>query len=459
MNPFTNNPELKRNLWLELSLNRLIMMPVILCVLFLLIYLSSESFDSFIGKLRIFSMAIFYVLVYLWGTRLASEAIISEINDRTWDNQRITLLNPWKMSIGKLLGSTIYSWYGGLICIVLYCFAALFLSDTLQHFKFAVLMVMIGVFTHAVSLSQSLIGIRKSRNKSKIRSAFYLIMGIVLSGQLFSLALQVIESPHKFIYWYNFAIPITDFAIFTVVFFSFWSIVGLYRNMRTEFQLVNTPWVWIFFILSLMLYFAGLTTVLTHVSYLGTWSFVVGSPLLSGFYIAFGTAVVLTYYTVFSESKYIVEIKQLVFQFKKKEWNKFFSIAPLWLLALIFVFITCMITFFLSTIDYPVILSQNRILPTLFSVNIMFFVMRDLGLLFYLNLSGNTKRADITAIIYLVLLYTVVPAIISAGGMKNILPVFIPSIDCTLANQTIPLLIQITIIWRMLIKRYQKSIN
>ncbi|HAA93651.1 MAG TPA: hypothetical protein DCE33_14470, partial [Rhodospirillaceae bacterium] len=60
----TLNPELKRNLWLELSLERLIAMPVVLGLLFWVMTLVSGHV-----ALASVSIAAFHLLVLLWGSR------------------------------------------------------------------------------------------------------------------------------------------------------------------------------------------------------------------------------------------------------------------------------------------------------------------------------------------------------------------------------------------------------
>jgi ABC-type Na+ efflux pump permease subunit len=117
------NPEFKRNLWQELTRERLIAMPIILASIFWISYLQSGtsaiiSVQS--GSSAIISTAQFIMMLLLvvWGSGLAADAIFVEIRDHTWEAQRMTPLGPFKMTWGKLLGSTIFVWYGALICVI-----------------------------------------------------------------------------------------------------------------------------------------------------------------------------------------------------------------------------------------------------------------------------------------------------------------------------------------------------
>ena len=64
------------------------------------------------------------LLVGAWGSFAVVGSINSEISERTWDQQRLSALSPWQMAWGKLLGSSIYPWFGGAICAAVACAAA-----------------------------------------------------------------------------------------------------------------------------------------------------------------------------------------------------------------------------------------------------------------------------------------------------------------------------------------------
>ena len=77
------NPELRRNLWLELTLHRLLAAPLVIALCAALILAASEK-DS----LEILTGAAgtgFVATVLLWGTQLAGASVMDEARDRTWD--------------------------------------------------------------------------------------------------------------------------------------------------------------------------------------------------------------------------------------------------------------------------------------------------------------------------------------------------------------------------------------
>ncbi len=146
------NPEFRRNLWLELTPSRLVGMPVILGTLLYLAYLlDNEQYAESVANT---ALILFGLLAVLWGTRLASEALITEIRDHTWDSQRMSVIGPWSMTWGKLLGSTIYPWYGALLCLLVYITSQPSLG--LSVIETVVLMVASGLLGQAIGLLSSL---------------------------------------------------------------------------------------------------------------------------------------------------------------------------------------------------------------------------------------------------------------------------------------------------------------
>src|SRR4051812_6191928 len=113
------NSEIRRNLWLEFSAHRLIAMPVGLSLIFYV----ADKLDESKGlaahnphaSLAITAGTLYFLLVKIWGGHKAAEAVIEEVNDNTWDFQKLSALSPAQLTLGKLFGGTSYSWYGGLM--------------------------------------------------------------------------------------------------------------------------------------------------------------------------------------------------------------------------------------------------------------------------------------------------------------------------------------------------------
>jgi hypothetical protein len=59
----------------------------------------------------------FGIITIWWGSRNASDSILNEINDHTWDWQQMSAQSPWRMTIGKIFGSTITNSDGKIVYV------------------------------------------------------------------------------------------------------------------------------------------------------------------------------------------------------------------------------------------------------------------------------------------------------------------------------------------------------
>ena len=106
-----DNPELRRLAWLELTSARLVAMPVVLSLLLLIGLLNNASAAALASG----ALTVYLLLTHFWGLRQAAESIAEEFRARTWDLQRMSVLQPRELALGKLLGANVFTWYGGLL--------------------------------------------------------------------------------------------------------------------------------------------------------------------------------------------------------------------------------------------------------------------------------------------------------------------------------------------------------
>ena len=146
------NPEFRRNLWLELTPQRLILMPIVLGLIFAI----GAQFDKHSdAAIALTANLVFGVLVVLWGCRRAAASVAGEVREGTWDWQRMSAITPWTMAWGKLLGSTAFVWYGGIICLAALAYAYAGRAAPSSIAIFVASTAMAGLIGHCVSLSAS----------------------------------------------------------------------------------------------------------------------------------------------------------------------------------------------------------------------------------------------------------------------------------------------------------------
>ena len=432
------NPEFRRNLWLELTPYRLVGMPMILgALLFLAYLLEGRQYGASVAKT---ALILFGLLAFLWGTRLASEALVSEIRDHTWDSQRMSVIGPWSMTWGKLLGSTIYPWYGALLCLLVYLTSKPSLGLSLV--ETAALMIGSGLLGQAIGLLASLQAIRKSQRYGRFQTTAFLALGagcaVVLLNWPFAESAQV--------FWYDRVYPDHRFVLISLAVFLAWAIFGIYRLIRAELQLKSLPWAWGLFVLFLAGYLAGFLGEGSWLSGQGVWTL----RLLT----AFITCLVLAYGTAFSERKDPVALRRLLQALGRREWVRAMQALPLWLTTLAFVALSCAALVAAEVSSAP---GEGVQLVAVAALAMTLFLLRDLGLLLFLNLGRVPKRADMLTILALVLLYSVIPTILTALDLDRLSGMLRPMPGVPAGTVLPAALLQAVAVCWLVARRWRKS--
>jgi len=422
------NPELAKNLWTEFSPQRLIAMPAIIGLICLLILTSANEQESGWNTIHYFSLSGFILLGMIWGVKTAADSILDEYNEKTWDWQKMSIIGPWKLAIGKLFGSTSYNWYGAMICWLLFVTSAFYTEKPYTELKIAILLIFSMISVHGLMLIISLQMIRKADGRTKIKSNRIFILGIVLIGiisQFFSLSYWD-NGLDSGLSWYNIVNGSTNLAILNTLFYGAWILAALYRNMRAELQFSDKPIWWFAFILANLFFQFGYLYGVEKFSPLISFNLTLG--------MLFFQTLSLVYFLALTEPKDIVNFRYLIHSLSIRNYDSFLRQVPLWLITLPISFMIGIIVVTLFSIipgtaatkqifaDFSI---QNSLSLVLILIAVFSFVVRDLGVLLLLNFSSRPKRADAVMIIYLLLVYVLLPML-----AKNlpILGIFYPDI-------------------------------
>ncbi|MEM7184623.1 MAG: hypothetical protein AAF518_27255 [Spirochaetota bacterium] len=415
------NAELTRNFWIELTPNRIFMMPIILGLLFLLVGIPDSSRYS---TLLYASGGMIFFLLHIWGNKQVADAVIHEVNERTWDNQRLTLIRPFELAIGKLFGSTMFPWYGCIYCIALYVYCSLHLQDTHKYIMLLGHSLLSAILTHSFVLSISILGIQKKRNQEKISGTYYYILGIALSFALLGFSIQTISQDlTTTLHWYFTTYAWENFYLFSLLCFFVWSFTSLFRCMRKELNYSNGAIVWVGFLLFLAIYIIGFTASID----LSKEGLIHSMPSLLLIYTAYHC---ICFFMAFNESKDIVALKIVYTSLKTGNLRDLSENIPLWLVTLVISAITA-ILYLLSGI-YSTITNGSSWLtnnPTFFTLSLLSFLLRDIGILYLSNASPKSKRGDIATIVYLALLYLLIPSTLHLLGIRALDDFFYPNIE------------------------------
>lgn len=406
----TKNPELLRNIWLELTPSRVVIMPLIMLAVF---FLSFVSDDYRFGEHSATSAkTIFVIISIIWGSKLASESIMNEVRDNTWDWQRLSVLNSWELTLGKLFGSTVYTWYGGLICLAVFFISAAG-DDFTSAIKTSVALVSSGVFAQSLSVLASLTALKKDRKYYRGQTSAFMLLGIMGAWPILSIAMGMNKETAD---WFGLNVKTSDFMLYSLICYTIWAVAGINRLMRTELQVKNMPFVWFGFVIFNMIYAAGFFTSKHEISE-ATFT------LYPHLFAAFSVAASLTYFMVFSEKKDYLTLKSLKGLAIEAKWKMFLEKSPLWLLTLPFALFSG-ILFCLANLS-----SGGSLGAIAFIITVIFFMMRDLFIILFCNLNNSSKKPDIMAIVLLGLLYGLFPAILMAMKYETATLFFWPRID------------------------------
>ena len=388
------NPELQRNLWLELSATRLLSMTFILGLIFLLA--ASDNAQA----VTMVALAAFGLLTVLWGSRMASEAILDEIRERTWDMQKMTSINPWEMCWGKLLGGTIYAWYGGLISLAVFWVASSLTSEGANN---PGTLVFLAVFTALLSQSMSLL-ISLPNNSGtnlgvKSTSGAVLAIPLVLMAALWT---QTDESGNTL--WYGQQWATNRFIAASMASFCCWSILGIYRSLCSELQVATRPWAWPLLLVFITGYLTGFSPSAATNSPTNTFNLFIN--------IGYWVSAIGIYVTLFIEPKDPVAFRHLQYRIQSRQWWRVTTVIPSWF--------SCLLILLTFTLGVLIFGTANIIadLPLTMTTTILLFVLRDIALVIFIHLSPNPKRSSTTALFSLVLLHLLLPWLLAVANIS-----------------------------------------
>jgi len=438
------NPEFRRNIWIQFNWSKLIAAPlltVIAAYVFLLLtdrdYQKLQSYAELAGG---------SVILGIWGTRRAADAVAEEVGGGTWESQRMSSLGAWQMTWGKLLGGTSFVWYCAIIAMTVILWANVRAGagvvgpETLRVvFNF----VIGGLMAQAAAFAIGLLLLRKATRHRRLtitlaQTCGFLLFFFVVAGgfpHARPTALDASEPVFKsgIIEWYGTFQDAAQFRSATIAIACIWAVIAAYRLMRTELQYRCLPWIWTVFLLFVIAWAAGLTF---------------------GIAWAFLALVVLTYVSFFADNRDPMRYRWAIRALRRGNWLETVATIPWWsisyvLAAIMVLIISQSIPFIVGASVDPGAAPAVRMvgmglqhLGTSLAL-VMLFMLRDLFVLLWLSSSPWRAKADVLGIIYLALVYWPPAAIFWAAGAGGLLPVVAPIATGDAAVDFVPIAIEL----------------
>ena len=91
-----------------------------------------------------------------------------------------------------------------------------------------------------------------------------------------------------------------------------------------------------------------------------------------------------------------------------------------------------------------------------FIVALFLFLLRDIGIIHFLTLDGRAKRGQLTALVYLAILYVLLPIILNVLDLEAALPVLVPYFEGSALLIVLPVLVQVGIVGALLVWRWHR---
>lgn len=440
--PFLSvNPELQRNLWLELTPSRLLTMPMILGGIFSLFFIGPQVMKS--SGLSGTALGLYCLFSLIWAPKLVTDSIIDEVKMRTWDIQRMSSIQPWTLTWGKLFGSAIYAWYGSFICLGVYASQNLpqwGLEFTLKRLLFLLLCAILAQSLAFLSAAETALpkpGQRLGRDGMFLGIAAGLIA--LSSGDSASMFLG---SSLPDVLWYDTAFPAFDFILCSTGVFAAWFIFGSYRLIRRHLQFQVAPFAWTGFLVFSMVYFSGFAAE----KYLKIFGAVELVRVSTCFVIAAGAC----YMMIFSEKVDRVNVRRMIAAFKEQRWGDFLVLTPCWSISLI---LAAALAIYAEVNFGGTIIREMPFRG--FALSALLFLVRDMLLFVYVYFGAVYKRwTGMALAIYLGVLYILLPAITSTSHGLSMLRLFYPVPGSTFLQAVLPPLAQCLILGLLVKNRW-----
>jgi drug/metabolite transporter superfamily protein YnfA len=398
-----SNPEFKRNLWLSFSKHRLIGMPALLALIFLAIILADHQ-DKVADSLYATSIGLFMFIVWIWGARNANASIVEELRDKTWDQQRMSSLDPWTMTWGKIFGSTSFNWYGGLMCLVIVALSGLG-AEKPDLIPTLLTLCAVGILLHAALIALNL---HSSQFETRIIQRGG--MGWLVIVTVFMLMPAFTASKLTSVYWWGLDVDRALFWLDSSILFAACTTFAAWRVVSNALQVRTLPWAWPTFACILAIYITG------FVADAGSMQLMLMGLLISS---------TMTYIALFTEPSTLLRWRKLRLLQAREDWRGWLEHLPLWPTTLVLTFLFA-ILIMLRSDEVSMGHGGLDFLQPQHTFALALMLLRDTCILLFFSFSPNSKRALGAAALYLVVLNLLLPFLAGVAGLDYLRYFFLP---------------------------------
>jgi hypothetical protein len=392
-------------------------MPALLALIFLTAGLAADysSFNqdrvsSIAGTLYSVSSSLFVFIVWLWGARNTNASIADELRDKTWDQQRMSALDPWTMTWGKLFGATSFNWYGGLMCLAVMAVSGMFANkhDVLHTL---LTMAVAGIMLHAALITLSLHNSQSdTRTVQRGNTNWMAIILVLFLIQLsFTFIPMFINKNEHAVVWWDMDMDRAIFMLDSTLLFAAFSVLAAWRVTCNALQVRTLPWAWPLFACVLTFYIAG---------------FLHNSTFTQQMLIGLIVALTLSYATLFSEPATLIRWRKLRLLQSREDWRGWLEHLPLWTSTLVLSFLFAVLLMLTAGDDSG--FGRNEYLQPQYGLTFALMLLRDACILLFFAFSPDNKRVVATTMLYLVVLNFLLPFLANVANLESMRYFFMP---------------------------------
>ncbi len=399
------NPEFQRLLWLHVTPGRLLAMPSLIGLIVALTWFSADPNER---GMMLYSLGIagFILLPLFWGARQSGESLRQELEENTWEAQRMSVLGPWQLTWGKLLGSTLLSWYGGLQLLGVlgagWVLGARAELTAYPLFKVVLLLLLAALFMQGLSLLMRIYMARGFGARRRGSDAIYLLVFIYFIGIIVS----ALGDRISYIEWYDYRLVQLDFIIASLLFWGPWVLFGCYRQMRRELMFRNGPFAWPLFLIALATYVAG---------------FLHEQALANHLILSLALLLALGYLLALTDARSPLTLRHLHIAWHRGHSLAFSDQLPLWVMPLLLALLAALAFI-------PV---GQQFAAGVWGLSLLLFALRDIGLMHYYSFSPSMRRPELAIGFSLIAAYLLFPLLLGqlVGKGHPLLTLFWPHPD------------------------------
>ena len=394
------NPELQRLLWLTVTPQRLLVIPLILLGgAYALVHILPVALPTL-------AASAFVVLTMLWGARAAAAAVTDEVRAHTWDLQRLSALGAWSMTWGKLSGATLLPWYAVILCLGMYLSAP---GDGLRNAALvqSAALVLLALTAQALGLLGALLGVHRTRHR---QAGLHFALVLLALGVLVPLP-GLIEPPplaplvgNDVIVWAGRSWSATAAAVLLLAAGAAWSLLAAYRAMRVELQIPSLPWAWCGGIVFWGVVGAGFAGAATFGGL--SWAAGIASVAIVGQYVA-----------GFALARDPIQYRRLLQALRARRLAAGLRVVPPWMIA---AGLALPSAAWLALTGAPGAASL---------LTCALLALRDMGLLTWASLRAARARPEAMTLVYLLILNHVAPGMARAADLEGVAALLAPAGD------------------------------